>query len=33
MVKEHERMIKDLNEKLAVEKQTRAALETKVARV
>lgn len=33
MVKEHDRIIKDLNEKLAVERQTRASLETKVARV
>jgi hypothetical protein len=31
--KEHERMIKDLNEKLAVERQTRTALESKANRI
>jgi hypothetical protein len=33
MIKEHERVIKDLNEKLAIEKQTRISLETKITRI
>lgn len=33
MSKEHERIVKDLNEKLAVEKQAKLSLESKLARV
>lgn len=33
MTKEHDRVIKDLTEKLAIEKQSRMALETKSNRI
>jgi len=33
ITKEHDRIIKDLNEKLAVERQNKAALENKAIRI